>query len=751
MTASTGGIWYTTDGSDPRVPGAAGEAGAEVTLVPEEAGKRVTVPAGPVDGAWRGGAAFDDSTWIGGTGGVGYERSTGYEPFFEIDVLDAMYGVNSSCYIRIPFEIAASDLADISSLVLQARYDDGFIAYINGVEACRVMFDGEPTWNSEATAHHPDFDAVELEPFDASAALGALRVGENILAIHGLNAGSTSSDFLISVILLASKGAGGETPSGVSPTALRYNRAWMLTRSTPVKARVLSGTTWSALADAVFAVGPVAESLRISEIMYHPTDRDAEYVELTNVGGEAINVHLVQFTRGIDFTFGDVELAPGQYVLIVRDMATFEAIYGEGLPVAGQYGGRLDNSGERIELQDAAGQVIQDFRYRDDWYGITDGVGFSLTVRAPGLTQSLSDKDAWRPSAWAGGSPGFDDTGIVRELGAVVINEIMTYPGPGESDWIELHNTTSEVIDLGGWFLSDSASDLMRYRIAAGTVIEGGGYLVFGQEATFGNTNDPGCRVPFGLSRNGETLYLHSGEDGELTGYSVQEKFGASERGVSLGRHRTSTGVVDFVRLSVPTPGAANAAPKVGPVVISEIMYHPVAPEKVQYVELCNISESPVTLYDEALGLPWRFTDAPDDSEIELLFADDEPVTLAAGDCVVLVKDVLSFRLTHAVSDDVGVFAWGPGALSGGGKTIQISRPSAVAEDGTVIWIGVDRVAYSDGSHPADFPSGVDPWPVAADGQGLSLHRIDPTAYGNDPANWKAAPPDPGAWTEANR
>ncbi|MDI6447427.1 lamin tail domain-containing protein [Anaerobaca lacustris] len=744
MTASAGEIWYTTDGSDPRVPGSGGGSGTEMTLVPEEAAKRVTVPTGPVDSAWRGGAAFDDSAWIGGTGGVGYERSTGYEPYFQIDLLDAMYGVNSSCYIRIPFEVAASDLADLSSLVLKARYDDGFIAYINGVEACRMMFDGSPTWNSSATANHSDLDAVELEPFNASAALGALRVGRNILAIQGLNAGSTSSDFLISVELIAGKGGLTATPSGVSPTALRYSRAWMLARSTPVKARTLSGTTWSALADAVFAVGPVAEGLRISEIMYNPIDPNAEYVELTNVGDETINLNLVQFARGIDFAFGDVELLPGHYVLVVRDLAVFEATYGDGLPVAGQYGGRLDNAGERIELRDAAGEVICDFRYRDDWYGITDGLGFSLTVRDPGAEKSLNDKDAWRPSARAGGSPGFDDTAIVPDLGAVVINEILTYPGPGESDWIELHNTTDEAIDLGGWFLSDNASDLMRYEIAAGTVLEAGGYLVFGQDETFGNASDPGCRVPFGLSRNGETLYLHSGENGELTGYSVQEKFGASEIGVSLGRHHKSTGGVDFVPLSVPTPGVANAAPKVGPVVISEIMYNPVAPDQVQYVELRNISGEPVMLYDEILGVPWRFSANPDNPQIELLFPGDEPVILAPGGCLLVVKDMLGFSLAYSVSDEVAVLAWGRGTLSAG-ATIELAMPGAVAADGEVAWIPVDRVAYSDGSHPADLPAGVDPWPAEADGQGLCLHRIDPMAYGNDPANWQAAPPGPGA------
>ena len=744
LTASGGEIWYTTDGSDPRVAGSAGGAGMEVPLVSEEAAKRVIVPTGPVADAWRGGAAFDDSSWISGTGGVGFERSTGYEPFFQIDLLDAMYGVNSSCYIRIPFEVAASDLADLSSLVLKARYDDGFIAYINGVEACRVMFDGSPSWNSEATANHSDLDAVEPEPFNASAALGALRAGRNLLAIQGLNAGSTSSDFLISVSLLGGQGPDGGTPSGVSGTAVRYEGALTLDKSTAVKARVLSGTTWSALADVVFAVGPVAEGLRISEIMYHPADPNAEYVELTNVGDETINLNLVRFTRGIDFTFGDIELSPGQYVLIVRDLATFEATYGVGLPVAGQYGGRLDNAGERIELCDAAGQVIDDFRYRDGWYGLTDGVGFSLTVCAPAASRSLDDKTSWRPSARLGGSPGFDDTGIVPALGAVVINEILAYPGAGQSDWIELHNTTDGSIDVGGWFVSDDGADLQRYEIATGTVIGPGGYLLLVQDETFGNAGDPGCRVPFGLSRDGETVRLHSGAGGELTGYSVQERFGASQAGVTLGRHVKSTGGYDFVPLSVATPGAANAAPQVGPVVISEIMYHPTVLPEAEYVELLNISDMPVTLYDEESGLAWRLADGPDNPQIECALSIDQPITLGPGQRLVVLKDLIGFAVAYGYSTDILSVTWGAGVLSDDGELIQLCRPAGLADDGVVTWRMVDGVAYGDGSHPEDFLAGVDPWPIETDGQGLSLHRIDPTAYGNDPANWRAAPPGPG-------
>jgi len=409
----SGTIWYTLDGSDPRVPGTMPEPGETVSLVAENASKRVLVPAGPVNDAWRAAPDFDDSAWLSGAGGVGYERSSGYEAFFDIDVQDLMYQHNTSCLIRIPFTVTAADLDEVTGLTLEARYDDGFIAYLNGTEIERVLADGAAGWNAAATANHSDGEAVSLVPFDVSDHLDRLHEGVNLLAIHGLNVSTTSSDFLISVELKASKApVGSATESGVSAVAIRYTGPVALSESTHVKARTLSGGTWSALSEAVFAVGPVAESLRISEIMYHPAgDPNAEFIELTNDGAETINLNLVEFVDGVRFTFDSVELAPDDFLLVVRDVAAFEARYGQGYRIAGQYAGNLDNAGEHIELRDAAGQTILSFRFRDDWYDSTDGLDFSLVTRQLHVDDpnDWNERSAWRPSVAAGGSPGFDD------------------------------------------------------------------------------------------------------------------------------------------------------------------------------------------------------------------------------------------------------------------------------------------------------------------------------------------------------
>jgi hypothetical protein len=772
MAADSGDIWYTFDGADPRTPGTTPTAGSSATLVAEDGLRLALVPTAPIDDKWKSDPAFAATGWQIGYGGVGYERNTGYEEFFAIDVQSAMYEKNATCYICIPFVVDATAMKNLASLTLNVRYDDGFVAYLNGVEVQRAGFAGTPTWNSAASASHSDVDAVNFESFDLSSRIGTLHAGGNLLAIQGLNESTASSDFLISVELIGGNTPTGVSTTGLSPTAVRYSDPIPLSNSVVVKSRALSNGVWSALNEAVFSVGPVAESLRISEIMYHPLSEisdlrsqisDAEFIELTNVGSESIDLNLVRFAKGIDFTFPSFDLAPGGYCLLVKDLAAFEAVYGNTLPIVGQYSGSLDNAGETIELVDAAGSVIESFEYKDGWFDLTDGLGFSLTRRDPAAGDP-ANKDSWRASANAGGSPGTDDAGLVPEPGSVVINEVMANPAAGDCDWIELYNSTDRAIDVAGWYFSDDGNDLTKYKIAEGTSIPAGGYLVFTQDQHFGNAADPGRTAPFGLSKEGETVYLHSDRSDAQTawakahptqilgGYSDKVKFDACEKGISSGRVQKSTGASDFVALTEPTPGKANAPAIVGPIVITEIMYHPLSEisdlksqiSEAEYVELLNIASESVALYDADKAAPWRFTHEPQDPGIELFFADEPSDYLLPGEYLVLARDVDLVRAKYGLPTRAKVFAWGAGRLSDGAGKTQLSRPFTVDDDGKVEWIRVDRVSYSDGSHPLDFATGVDPWPVEADGLGKSLARIDPQAYGNDPGNWRAAPPSPG-------
>jgi hypothetical protein len=535
-----------------------------------------------------------------------------------------------------------------------------------------------------------------------------------------------------------------------------YSGSFTRSATTQVKARIrYTSSNWSALNEATFVINSVAGDLRITEIMYHPPDPNHEFIELKNTGPDAINLNLVKFTNGIDFTFPGMTLGGGDYVVVVRNQTSFTARHPSVPPgrIAGEFSGAIDNAGERIELAEALGGTILNFEFKDGWYPITDGDDFSLNIIDPTNPDpnSWGYAEYWQPGSITGGTPGDNDTGHVASPGDVVINEVMAHTNSYPNDWIELHNTTGDSINIAGWFLSDDPDNFKKYEIQSGdprASVPAGGYVVFTQDDDFGSASDPGSDVQFAFSELGETAYLCSGLGGQLAGgFCTKEDFKASEDGVSFGRYTKSAAAgynVDFVSMASATSGFANAGPKVGPVVITEIMYHPGSTDPchrtnpyAEYVELKNISGTTISLDN------WLLTD--EDEGIEYYLPAD--TSLADGEYLLLVKNEIAFSEEFTPAGGVTILQWVEGQLSNDGEKIQISRPGTPEPDGFIPYIRVDRVNYSDGSHGANFGELAynDPWPTAPDGTGQALDRITDGNYGNDVANWTAASPSPGS------
>ncbi len=194
-----------------------------VTLLPEFAPVRTLVPSTTNGGSTLGETwkqrVFNDSTWRGveivTTAGVGYEQTSGYQHLINTDVGPEMYNTRTSVFIRIPFEI--DSLEQFSKLTLRMKYDDGFVAYINGQRVARSNDPNALSWDSGATNQNQDGNAVIFEDFDITQYVSALVEGTNILAIQGLNAGAGSSDFLILPELV-----GISLPEGIDVDARNY-------------------------------------------------------------------------------------------------------------------------------------------------------------------------------------------------------------------------------------------------------------------------------------------------------------------------------------------------------------------------------------------------------------------------------------------------------------------------------------------------------------------------------------------------
>ncbi len=159
------------------------------------------VPTSSVyDTTWRD-VDFDDTPFnIVGPTGFGFENNPGDFINYTAEIGRTVPSNTRSLYLRIPFTLES--IGGIDKLTLRMRYDDGFVAYINGQFVASDNAPNQPQWNSFATALHDDALAEQFLSFDASAAIPHLRAGENVLAIHALNVNG-GSDMLISPELVA--------------------------------------------------------------------------------------------------------------------------------------------------------------------------------------------------------------------------------------------------------------------------------------------------------------------------------------------------------------------------------------------------------------------------------------------------------------------------------------------------------------------------------------------------------------------
>ncbi|MES2706014.1 MAG: lamin tail domain-containing protein [Verrucomicrobiota bacterium] len=213
---------------------------------------------------------------------------------------------------------------------------------------------------------------------------------------------------------------------------------------------------WSAPAEftaGASSTGNLATDLVISEIMYNPPDtdgQDLEFIELMNTGTAPLDLTGVQFTAGILWSFPDgTTIAPGARLLVVKNRAAFEAKYGPGLPIAGEYlnssSNGLSNSGETLSLSLGASQVLRSLSYGTDppWPAAADGDGSSLTLTAP-----AGNPDPGLPASWQAAPP---TPGTVAAAGS------------GFAAWKTLHGITDNNEDRDG----DGLNALLEYATAS--------------------------------------------------------------------------------------------------------------------------------------------------------------------------------------------------------------------------------------------------------------------------------------------
>ncbi|MFT5526173.1 MAG: hypothetical protein ACI9HK_004146, partial [Pirellulaceae bacterium] len=298
---------------------------------------------------------FDDSAWSTGGGLLYVESSALPEPKTTEINLGA-----STFYFRKHFNLAA-DPESVVSLIANTVVDDGAIIYLNGVEIFRLAIDDGPVVVT-TKANRTTSNAAREGPF--SMPLDQLVQGDNVIAVEVHQAQPDSSDIVFGLEL---------------------------------------DLTYQEVVDNAPDYSEVLDNIRISEIAYNPIGGSgAEFVEVTNIGPSPVDLVGLRLGDAVRFTFPTMLLQPGAHAVVVADAIAFEAEYGAGINVAGQYEGRLHNGGERVELLlPAAREIgILGFEYSDQWFPSSDGGGNSLNIAdATHLPKTWAERESWFAAA----------------------------------------------------------------------------------------------------------------------------------------------------------------------------------------------------------------------------------------------------------------------------------------------------------------------------------------------------------------
>jgi hypothetical protein len=411
-------FYYTTDGSDPRMPGGAPNPNAisqtgglqEEVLIEEGSIWKHNATEGDLGTKWRL-LSYDDSEWQSGSAPLGYGKIASGGVTVEIETeVNRAPPRQSTSYFRKAFEI--NDPSAYLSLSANLLVDGGIVIFMNGMEAFRgsnlptqTDYSTVPTSDTD-DGNEADYRAYPIDP-------NLLVSGSNIIVIE-LHNSPGNSDMVLDIGLSGERAADGNVP-------------FFVNEPVTVKARSFENGEWSAVTSSSFTVDSVpatSQNLAIAEILYNPVganqaEIDAgfddgdffEFIRLENFSRETIDLSSVRLTDGIIFDFSESfirVLSPGEKLLLVKSIDAFRVRFGtdfDGL-IAGEYSGQLSNGGEQLRMIGQEDSLIHEFSYDNSspWPDLADLDGHSIQVID--RRGDHGDPANWKISGSQGGSPG---------------------------------------------------------------------------------------------------------------------------------------------------------------------------------------------------------------------------------------------------------------------------------------------------------------------------------------------------------
>lgn len=521
-------------------------------------------------------ADFDDSHWKSGNGPFGSNIS-GLS--VGTNVSQDVENLTPTLYLRKTFDVSEGNAASGSTLQLEVRFDDGFIAYLNGEEIARrnMGFEGmfgfheQPAFNTHA--------GTSTVTINLGAANSLLNVGENLLSIQVHNqTASGAGDLYLDADLKLVSGAvisnGGDSWNyfaGLAEPSGGLVDHGLIANQLAQAPEVSWGTT--SFDDSTWAsgVGPVGYDIA------SPPDYIVGLNLQTEMRGVTPSVYWRQtfsvtqaeadsafpLSLNVDFDDGLIIYVNGYEVfrdnLGTAGVPTAHDVGADGNHPATGDGGNMTDRSQTISLAAArdllkAGDNVLAVQLHNFTSGSSDLYGaatLSTTGASPRDLVASSD-----PLRYFVGTeepaPFINENSDIGEIAET---------SDSENDWIEIRNTEAVSVSLDGWSLSDDPTDERKWSFPEGATIPANGYylvIASGLDLSPAADGTTYTHTNFKLSASGDRIVLTRPdglvEDQLVTDYPIQ-----SWR-YTYGRQADGA----FGYISLGTPGADNVGDAMG-------------------------------------------------------------------------------------------------------------------------------------------------------------------------------------------
>ena len=417
--------------------------------------------------------------------------------------------------------------------------------------------------------------------------------------------------------------------------------------------------------------------------------KNFEFIELKNCGSTPINLVDLAFTKGITLNIDThLILGPDQFAVFGDDREWFQYLY--GFFPDGEYIGKLDNGGENIWFVDPASAILDSLRYndKDPWPATADKGYYSM-----GLKECSTDNAV--PTNWSiqsvfttpkaeniftnFGSHGFSGV-VINEIHYNPADSIIPNVSPPDTingrkfEFIEIKNISAAPINLSNALFTRG----VEYEFPDGTILNPGDFIVIAEDKS--SFQDRYGFAPFDkydgqLSNSGETIWLNDSNGVLLDALTYDDSFpwdtqadgGLADYSLALinGDVDNNTRLNWKVQCaSLYTPGAENdftcfTGLSYPGLTISEFHYSPIGGNNYEFIEITNYSNTILNLEDVAFsdGISYVF-----DSHFL------PGASAAPFNTVVLARDSTTYHNTYSKAPH-GVYT---GGLSSAGERVAI-------------------------------------------------------------------------------